>query len=84
MKHLATINELKRSLYDKARDFATEMTSHNVLEKDLRGTKSIGDEHMASNKAVRKSMLQRGIKPEGLPPGEDVNPGSLPGRWNAG
>ena len=56
----------------KARDFATEMTSHNVQEKDLRGTRSIGDEHVASNKAVRNSMLQRGIKPEALPPGEDV------------
>lgn len=56
----------------KAKDFATEMTSHNVLEKDLHGTRSIGDEHVASNKAVRNSMLQRGIKPEELPPGEDV------------
>lgn len=56
----------------KAKDFATEMTSHNVQEKDLHGTRSIGDEHVASNKAVRNSMLQRGIKPEELPPGEDV------------
>lgn len=56
----------------KAKDFATEMTSHNVLEKDLHGTKAIGSEHVASNKAVRQSMLQRGIKPEQLPPGEDV------------
>lgn len=56
----------------KAKDFATEMTGHNVLEKDLRGTRPIGDEHEASNKAVRNSMLQRGIKPEELPPGEDV------------
>ncbi len=56
----------------KAKDFATEMTFHNVGEKDLRGTRSIGDEHVASNKAVRNSMLQRGIKPEELPPGEDV------------
>lgn len=59
------------------------MTSHNVLEKDLHGTRSIGDEHVASNKAVRNSMLTRGIKPEELPPGEDVNPGSVPGRWSA-
>jgi hypothetical protein len=36
-----------------AKDFATEMTSHNVLEKDLHGTRSIGDEHVASNTAVR-------------------------------
>jgi len=56
----------------KAKDFATEMTSHNVLEKDLRGTGPIGAEHVATNKAVRQSMLQRGIKPESLPPGEDV------------
>jgi DNA-damage-inducible protein D len=56
----------------KAKDFATEMTSHNVLDKDLHGTKSIGAEHVASNKAVRNSMLQRGIKPEELPSGEDV------------
>lgn len=56
----------------KAKDFATEMTSHNVVEKDLHGAKSIGDEHVASNKAVRQSMLQRGIKPEQLPAGEDV------------
>jgi DNA-damage-inducible protein D len=56
----------------KAKDFATEMTGHNVLEKDLRGTRSINDEHVASNKAVRNSMLQRGIEPEDLPPGEDV------------
>lgn len=56
----------------KAKDFATEITSHNVLDKDLRGTKSISAEHVASNKAVRNSMLQRGIKPEELSPGEDV------------
>lgn len=56
----------------KAKDFATEMTSHNVLEKDLHGTKTISDEHVASNKAVRNSMLQRGIRPEELGAGEDV------------
>lgn len=56
----------------KAKDLATEMTSHNVLEKDLHGTKIIGGEHVASNKAVRNSLLKRGIKPEQLPPGEDV------------
>lgn len=33
----------------KAKDIATEMTSHIVLEKDLLGTRSIGDEHVASN-----------------------------------
>ncbi|MCO5274159.1 MAG: hypothetical protein M9900_04485 [Flavobacteriales bacterium] len=56
----------------KAKDFAMEMPGHNVLGKHVRGTGPIGAEHVATNKAVRQSMLQRGIKPESLPPGEDV------------
>lgn len=68
----------------KAKDFATEMTGHNVLDKDLRGTKPIGAEHVpATGQSAARRMLQHGIKPEELPPGEDVNPGSLPGRWSA-
>jgi DNA-damage-inducible protein D len=66
------LEDFLSTLAIKAKDFATEMTSHNVLDKDLHGTKSIGAEHVASNKAVRNSMLARGIKPEELPPGEDV------------
>jgi len=27
----------------KAKDFATELTSHNVLEKDLKGTRDISN-----------------------------------------
>lgn len=68
----ALVADFLSTLAIKAKDFATEMTSHNVIEKDLQGTKPIGDEHVASNKAVRQSMLQRGIKPEQLPAGEDV------------
>lgn len=56
----------------KAKDFATELTSHNVLEKDLKGLESISDEHIENNKAVRRMMLERGVKPEALPPSEDV------------
>lgn len=56
----------------KAKDFATELTSHNVLEKELKGEHSISNEHIDNNKAVRKILLERGVKPESLPPSEDV------------
>lgn len=56
----------------KAKDFATELTSHNTLEKDLKGENQITNEHIENNKAVRKMLIQRGVKPEQLPPDEDV------------
>ncbi len=56
----------------KAKDFASELTSHNVVEKDLRGENKITDEHVENNKAVRKMLLERGVKPETLPAAEDV------------
>ena len=56
----------------KAKDFATELTSHNVVEKDLSGDRSITKEHVDNNIAVRKMLLERGVKPEDLPPAEDV------------
>lgn len=56
----------------KAKDFATELTSHNVVEKDLSGESQISDEHIENNRAVRKILIERGVKPETLPPAEDV------------
>ena len=56
----------------KAKDFATELTSHNVVEKDLQGESPITQEHIDNNKAVRKMLIERGVKPENLPPSEDV------------
>ncbi|MCF8054602.1 MAG: DNA damage-inducible protein D [Deltaproteobacteria bacterium] len=56
----------------KAKDFATELTSHNVIEKNLSGTHQITGEHFENNVAVRKMLLERGVKPESLPPAEDV------------
>ncbi|HWD88629.1 MAG TPA: DNA damage-inducible protein D [Mucilaginibacter sp.] len=56
----------------KAKDFANELTSHNVIEKDLNSNATISDEHVENNKAVRNILLQRGVKPESLPPAEDV------------
>ncbi len=56
----------------KAKDFATELTSHNVTEKDLQGHEQISDEHVENNLAVRKMLKERGVQPENLPPAEDV------------
>ncbi|WP_367916000.1 DNA damage-inducible protein D [Leadbetterella sp. DM7] len=56
----------------KAKDFATELTSHNVVEKELKGQDPIGKEHVENNTAVRKMLRERGVKPENLPAQEDV------------
>lgn len=52
----------------KAKDFVTELTSHNVVEKDLSGANRISDEHVENNIAVRKMLIERGVKPEALLP----------------
>jgi len=56
----------------KAKDLAAEMTSVNVQQKDLRGQIGIEREHIDNNSAVRNMLLDRGIRPESLPAGEDV------------
>ncbi len=49
------------------------MTSHNVEVKDLKGVDSISHEHNENNKAVRKMLIERGIKPEEMPADEDIS-----------
>jgi DNA-damage-inducible protein D len=56
----------------KAKDFATELTSHNVVEKDLKTETRISKEHTDNNLAVREMLEERGVRPENLPPGEDT------------
>ena len=56
----------------KAKDFATEITIHNAREHRLTSERAISAEHVANNEAVRNTLLQRGIRPETLPPAEDV------------
>lgn len=60
------------TLLIKAKDFATELTSHNVVDKGLTTDKAITKEHIDNNKEVRSILLKRGVKPENLPPAEDV------------
>ncbi|HEX2617837.1 MAG TPA: DNA damage-inducible protein D [Flavobacteriales bacterium] len=56
----------------KAKDFAAEITGHNVVDKDLKGEGSITKEHVDNNVAVRKMLAERGVHPEALPPAEDL------------
>ena len=60
------------SLTIAAKNLATEMTNYNVEQKDLYGEASITTEHMHNNRSVRQMLSQRGIKPEELPPSEDI------------
>ena len=56
----------------KAKDFAAEITIHNAREKTLQSEPQISREHVTNNQAVRNTLLERGIRPESLPPAEDV------------
>ncbi|OJV37928.1 MAG: DNA damage-inducible protein D [Bacteroidales bacterium 36-12] len=55
-----------------AKNLATEMTNYNVSEKDLQGESYITTEHVQNNKTVREMLGKRGIKPEEMPPAEDI------------
>jgi len=55
-----------------AKNLATEMTNHNVQESDLQGEAPITREHVQNNSTVRRMLGERGIKPENLPPEEDI------------
>ena len=55
-----------------AKNLATEMTNYNVEQKDLQGERSITTEHVQNNRSVRQMLGERGIKPEELPPAEDI------------
>ena len=78
MKEKLGINE-RRPLADflptltiAAKNLATEMTNYNVETKDLMGESRITREHVQNNQAVREMLGQRGIRPEELPPAEDI------------
>lgn len=56
----------------KAKDFATEITIFNARQNQLASESAISSEHITNNEAVRKTLLERGIRPESLPAAEDV------------
>ncbi|MCZ7590965.1 MAG: DNA damage-inducible protein D [Kiritimatiellae bacterium] len=55
-----------------AKNLAAEITNHNVRQNDLQGESSITSEHVQNNASVRNMLGERGIKPEELPPEEDI------------
>jgi len=56
----------------KAKDFAAEITIFNAREHKMASESAISREHTTNNDAVRRTLLERGIRPESLPPAEDV------------
>ena len=56
----------------KAKDFAAEITIFNARQHRMTTESAISKEHITNNEAVRKTLLERGIRPESLPPAEDV------------
>ena len=55
-----------------AKNLATEITNFNVKKDELQGEIRITREHMRNNAEVRELLGRRGIKPEELPPEEDI------------
>ncbi|MCE2706883.1 MAG: DNA damage-inducible protein D [Proteobacteria bacterium] len=55
-----------------AKNLATEITNHNVKQNNLHGEVFITKEHTQNNLSVRNILVERGIKPENLPPSEDI------------
>ena len=56
----------------KAKDFAAEITIFNARKHVMRSEPVISREHVTNNQAVRRTLLDRGIRPESLPPDEDI------------
>lgn len=55
-----------------AKQLATEITNFNVKKNDLKGEGNITNEHVKNNRDVRGLLGKSGIKPEALPPEEDI------------
>ena len=55
-----------------AKNLATEITNFNVTKEDMQGEDPITVEHVQNNQDVRELLLKRGIRPETLPPEEDL------------
>jgi DNA-damage-inducible protein D len=69
----------RRSLADflptitiKAKDLAAEITSFNTKKNNLSGEPAITGEHIKNNRDVRDLLGKSGIRPEALPPEEDI------------
>ncbi len=56
----------------KAKDFASEITIFNAKKKNMKTESEFSNEHITNNRRVRKTLIDRGIKPESLSAEEDI------------
>lgn len=56
----------------KAKDFATEITIHNAKNNNMKTENEISNEHIINNRSVRKTLIERWIKPDELSAEEDL------------
>jgi len=56
----------------KAKDFAAEITIFNAKVNRMQTEQEISGEHITNNASVRNTLIERSIRPERLPPSEDV------------
>ena len=56
----------------KAKDLAAEITGFNAKKNNVRGEQTIINEHAKNSRDVRELLGKSGIRPEELPPEEDI------------
>ncbi len=72
IKSSRTLADFLPTVTLKAKEFAAAITDFNVRKDGLRGTQTIGDEHVKNNKDVRSVLAKSNIRPENLPAEEDI------------
>ena len=55
-----------------AKTLATQLTNFNTRQHGLHGEEDITHEHVTNNRSIRDMLIERGVKPEDLPPEEDI------------
>ncbi len=72
MNRIRPLADFSLTIILKTKDFATEITIFNTREHSIKYEKAISTEHITNKEVVRKTLLERGIRPETQPPAEDV------------
>lgn len=72
MPEKRTLADFLPTITIKAKDLAAEITSFNTKKNDLRDEPAIIREHVKNNRDVRDLLGKSGIRPEALPPEEDI------------
>ncbi len=68
-----TLADFLPAITIKAKDLANEITNFTLKrEVNMRGEGAISNEHVKNNKNMRELLGKSGIKPEVLPPEEDI------------